>query len=108
MNWKKLEKHNVIDIVRRESSLEFSKEQLLKCVENTRRNGFLYYSYNIENILQELVNEGSLGVYYISVKVEPLEYSYRKIIDNKVGSKSVAVYKSLKAMRNERIDKILE
>ena len=40
MNWKKLEKHNVIDIVRRESLLEFSKEQLLKCVENTRRNDF--------------------------------------------------------------------
>lgn len=110
MNWKKLEKHNVIDIVRRESLLEFSKEQLLKCVENTRRNGFLYYSYNIENILQELVNEGSLGVYYISVKVEPLKYSWPsyKMIDNKVGSKSVAVYKSLKVMRNERIDKILE
>lgn len=107
MNWKKLEKHNVIDIVRRESLLEFTKEQILRCIENTRKNGFLYYSYNIENVLQELVNEGNLGVYYISVKVEPLEYSWR-MIDYKVGSKSVAVYKSLKAMRNERIDKILE
>jgi len=108
MNWKKLEKHNVIDIVRRESLLEFTKEQILRCVENTRKNGFLYYSYNIENVLQELVNEGNLGVYYISVKVEPLQYSYRKILDNKVGSKSLAVYKSLKAMRNERIEEILK
>lgn len=109
MNWKKLEKHNVIDIVKRESLLEFSKEELLKYVEK-KRNGFHYYSYNIENILQELVNEGSLDVYYISVKVEPLKYSWPsyKMIDNKVGSKSVAVYKSLKAMRNERIDKVLE
>lgn len=103
MNWKQLEKHNVIDIVRRESLLEFTKEQILRCIENTRK----YYSYNIENVLQELVNEGSLGVYYISVKVEPLQYSYRRIVDGKVGSKSVAVYKSLKAMRNERIEEIL-
>lgn len=107
MNWKKLEKHNVIDIVRRESLLEFTKEQILRCVENTRKNGFLYYSYNIENVLQELVNEGSLGVYYISVKVEPLKYNY-SMIDYKVGSKSVAVYKSLKSMRNQRIDEILK
>ena len=109
MNWKKLEKHNVIDIVRRESLLEFTKEQILRCVENTRKNGFLYYSYNIEDLLQELVNEGSLGVYYISVKVEPLKYNYGySMIDYKVGSKSVAVYKSLKAMRNERIEEILK
>ena len=47
-------------------------------------------------------------MYYISVKVEPLQYSYRKILDNKVGSKSVAVYKSLKSMRNERIDELLK
>ena len=109
MNWKKLEKHNVIDIVRREELLEFTKEQILRCVENTRKNGFLYYSYNIENVLQELVNEGNLGVYYISVKVEPLRYNYGySITDYKVGSKSVAVYKSLKSMCSERIDELLK
>ena len=70
------------------------------CYEK-RKNGFLYYSYNLENVLQELVNEGSLGVYYISVRVEPLRYNYRHLtIDYKVGSKSVAVYKSLKTIRN--------
>lgn len=108
MNWKKLEKHNVIDIVRRESLLEFTKEQLLRCVENSKKNGFNYYSYDIENVLQELVNEGSLGVYYISIKIEPLRYSPSYKIDNKVGSKSLAIYKSLKAIRNERINQILE
>jgi len=110
MNWKRLEKHNVLDIVRRESLLEFSKQEILRCVENSKKNGFHYYSYNIENVLQELVNEGNLGVYYISVKVEPLKYSWPsyKETDNKVGSKSVAIYKSLKAMRNERIEEILK
>ena len=103
MNCKKLEKHNIIDIVRKESLLEFTKDELLKYVKNTRKSGFSYYYYDIENVLQELVNEGNLGVYYISVKVEPLQYSYRKM-DNKVGSKSLAIYKSLTAMRNERIE----
>lgn len=89
MKCKKLEKHNVIDIVRREALLEFTKEQMLRCLENTRKNGVNYYSYNIENVLQELVNEGSLGVYYISDKVEP-NIHYRSF-----GSKSVAIYKKV-------------
>ena len=111
MNWKKLEKHNVIDIVRRESLLEFTKEEILRCLVNSRKNGFNYYSYNIENVLQELVNEGSLGVYYISVKIEPSKHHREYYYDDKkyrFGSKSVAVYKSMKAMRNERIEEILK
>ena len=106
MNWKILEKHNVIDIVRRESLLEFTKEDLIKLCEYSSYRSY-YSTYNAENLLQELVNEGSLGVYYISVKVEPLKYNY-SMIDYKVGSKSVAVYKSLKSMRNQRIDEILK
>ena len=42
MKCKKLEKHNVIDIVRREALLEFTKEQMLRCLENTRKNGVNY------------------------------------------------------------------
>lgn len=92
MNFKKIEKHNIIDIVKRVELKEFTREELVKLVENTRVNGIIYYTYDIENTLQELVNEGSLEVYYVSVKVEPLKYFYRTI-NYKVGSKSVAVYK---------------
>jgi hypothetical protein len=85
--------------------LEFTKEQLLRCAENSKKNGFNYYYCDIENVLQELVNEGSLGVYYISIKIEPLIYSWPsyKKIDNKVGSKSLAIYKSLKVEMGELI-----
>jgi hypothetical protein len=89
---KQIEKHNIIDIVKRQELKEFTREELVRYVENTRKNGVMYYTYNIENTLQDLVNEGSLLVNYISVKVEPLEYSFR-MIDYKVGSKSVAIYK---------------
>ena len=106
MKFKKLEKHNIIDCVRRELLLEFNKEDLLYYLKDSRRNGIVYTIYYIENLLQELVNEGQLGVYYISVKVEPLEYYYGRI-DNKVGSKSVAIYKSLRTMRAECVEKIL-
>ena len=106
MSYKRLEKHNILQIVEKNSLLEFTKEDLIKLCEYSSYRSY-YSTYNAENLLQELVNEGSLGVYYISVKVEPLEYSWR-MIDYKVGSKSVAVYKSLKAMRNERIEEILK
>jgi hypothetical protein len=107
MSYKRLEKHNILQIVEKNSLLEFTKEDLIKLCEYSSYRSY-YSTYNAENLLQELVNEGNLGVYYISVKVEPLQYSYRRIIDGKVGSKSVAVYKSLKAMRNERIEEILK
>ena len=106
MSYKKLEKHNILRIVEKNSLLEFTKQDLVKLCEYSSYRDY-YSTYNAENLLQELVNEGNLGVYYISVKVEPLQYSYRKM-DNKVGSKSVAVYKSLKSMRNERIEEILK
>jgi hypothetical protein len=106
MSYKRLEKHNILQIVEKNSLLEFTKSDLVKLCEYSSYRSY-YSTYNAENLLQELVNEGNLGVYYISVKVEPLEYSYR-MIDYKVGSKSVAVYKSLKAMRYERIDEILK
>ena len=84
------------------------EQDLVKLCEYSNYRDY-YSTYNVENLLQELVNEGSLGVYYISVKVEPLRYNYGySITDYKVGSKSVAVYKSLKAMRNERIDELLK
>ena len=93
MNFKKIEKHNIIDIVKRVELKEFTREELVKLVVNTRKNGIIYYTYDIENTLQELVNEGSLDVYYVSVKVEPLKYNYRYLTtDYKVGSKSVAIY----------------
>ena len=108
MSYKKLEKHNIIDIVRRNELLEFTKQDLIELCSYSGYRDY-YCTYYIENLLQELVNEGSLSVYYISVKVEPLRYNYGySITDYKVGSKSVAVYKSLKAMRNERIDELLK
>lgn len=91
--YKRLEKHNIIDIVRRNELLEFKKQDLIKLCEYSSYRDY-YSTYNIENLLQELVSEGKLEVYYISVKVEPLKYNYGyPIIDYKVGSKSVAVYK---------------
>jgi hypothetical protein len=108
MSYKRLEKHNILQIVEKNSLLEFTKQDLVKLCEYSNYRDY-YSTYNVENLLQELVNEGSLGVYYISVKVEPLRYNYGySITDYKVGSKSVAVYKSLKAMRNERIDELLK
>jgi hypothetical protein len=106
MSYKRLEKHNILQIVEKNSLLEFTKSDLVKLCEYSSYRSY-YSTYNAENLLQELVNEGSLGVYYISVKVEPLKYNY-SMIDYKVGSKSVAVYKSLKVMRNQRIDEILK
>jgi hypothetical protein len=105
--YKRLEKHNILQIVEKNSLLEFTKQELLKLCEYSSYRDY-YSTYNVENLLQELVNECKLKVYYISVKVEPLQYSYRKILDNKVGSKSLAIYKSLSAMRNERIEEILK
>ena len=104
--YKRLEKNNILQLVEKNSLLEFTKNELVKLCEYSSYRDY-YSTYNIENLLQELVNEGNLGVHYISVKVEPLEYSYR-MIDYKVGSKSVAIYKSLKSMRNERIEEILK
>ncbi len=93
MSYKRLEKHNIIDIVRRNELLEFKKQNLIKLCEYSSYRDY-YSTHNIENLLQELVNEGKLEVHYISVKVEPLRYNYGySIIDYKVGSKSVAVYK---------------
>jgi hypothetical protein len=97
MSYKKLEKHNIIDIVRRNELLEFKKEDLIKLCEYSSYRDW-YSTSHIENMLQELVSEGKLDVYYISVKVEPLKsyiYADRFVasIDYKVGSKSVAIYK---------------
>ena len=94
MSYKRLEKHNIIDIVRRNELLEFKKQDLIKLCSYSGYRDY-YSTYNAENLLQELVNEGKLKVYYISVKVEPLRYNY-SITDYKVGSKSVAVYTLLK------------
>jgi len=94
--YKRLEKHNILQIVEKNSLLEFTKQELLKLCEYSSYRDY-YSTYNVENLLQELVNECKLKVYYISVKVEPLRYNYRySIIDYKVGSKSVAVYTLLK------------
>ena len=73
--YKRLEKHNILQIVEKNSLLEFTKKELLKLCEYSSYRDY-YSTYNVDNLLQELVNEGSLVVYYISVKVEPLRYNY--------------------------------
>ena len=54
---KRLEKHNIITLVRQNSLLEFTKKSLEQVICNCSIN---YYTYNVENTLQELVNEGAL------------------------------------------------
>ena len=86
MKFKRIEKHNVVSILRNRNLLEFTKEELVNSIKNESLRGVIYSTWNLSNILQDLVNEGILIAHYVSIKVE---HNYYK----NCGNKSVAVYK---------------
>lgn len=84
------EKHNITKVIFERNLLEFRADEIYRFI--SKNKWISYYDCSIiEDNLRQLVAEGKIHVKYISQ-----------------GSKTVAVYKSLKAVRNERIDNLLK
>lgn len=109
--YKKLEKHNIIDIVKKHNLENFTVEKFRKVVERYYQN--MYYTYNLVNELQELVNENKLEVKYESVKIDMNKSYYscyfKKPSQDKYGSVSKAVYNySLTNERDKKLNKLFD
>ncbi len=84
------EKHNITKVIFERNLLEFRAEEIYKFI--SKNKWVNYYNCSIiEDNLRQLVADGRIHVKYVSQ-----------------GSKTVAIYKSLKAVRNERIDDLLK
>lgn len=84
------EKHNITKVIFENDLLEFKSEDIYRLISKEKWISQYDCSY-IEDNLRSLLSEGKIHVKYISQ-----------------GSKTVAVYKSLKAVRNERIESLLK
>lgn len=94
-NWKRIEKHNVLAVIERNGLLEFDKNELYKEIGKNYKS-FIIGCYNLEDILQELLQEDKITAKYISVKVEPKIkfWNDKDIMANPrlLGSKTKAIY----------------
>lgn len=102
---KQLEKHNLLDIVKKHNLVNFTKKDLVNIVNKYYVS--MYYTYNIHNTLQDLVNDLKLNVIYKSEKIEPKYSCYVKINVNKFGSVSIPTYNISSEYRNKIIDNLI-
>ena len=63
---KRIEKHNVLDIIKKENLEDFTVECIERLVRNKYRNMWYSYGYYISNCLFELVNDDEISVVYVS------------------------------------------
>ena len=86
----KWEKHNVLYFIERNNLLEFTVETFCRKASGSKYHCFGYDDKVISDCLLQLLNEKRIQAYYVSQ-----------------GSKTITIYKSLKACREEKINKIL-
>jgi hypothetical protein len=84
------EKHNIAKVIFENNLLEFKSEDIYRLISKNKWVSY-YECATIEDNLRKLLADGKIHVKYVSQ-----------------GSKTVAIYKSLKAVRNERIDDLLK
>lgn len=94
---KRIEKHNVLDIIKGENLDNFEVEDIVKILKK-KYNQFGYwgvYYGNISDFLFELVNDGEISVVYVSKRAED-------------GFRTEGVYGSIIKQRSNRISEILK